>query len=136
MSTADRLIKGAQAQAKAYCPSDADTARAYEVGLLRALLREKCDELAIYTGDDRKRRDVATVYVGDVAVLVAYEFQRAEAPVYDVESPLVGPGHEAAVTVHEALVNGTWADPRDVFAEPIVELWEQTILERQMEAEL
>lgn len=134
MSTAERLITEAEARAKAYCPTDPDTARAYELGLMRALLHEKCAELAVFTGEDKVRRNVSTVYAADAPVLVVYDYQRAEEPVYDVESPVCGPGHDAAVTLTEALINGAWIDPREVFDEGIVERWEQQLLQQLEEA--
>lgn len=38
------------------------------------------------------RTSVKTVYVGDVAFVVEYDYIPAEAPIYDVDSPVCGPG--------------------------------------------
>lgn len=75
----------------------------------------------------------ATVCAAEASVLVEYEFTPAEDPIYDVESPGVGPGHDASLTVIHALINGKWIDPREVFDERIVEQWEQALIEEQLE---
>lgn len=131
---ADTLIQRIEATAKAYAPNAAGDCAAYEIGLLRGVLREKLAELAVYTGEDKKRRDVTKLSAGDAEVLAAYDYQRAEAPVLDVESPVCGPGCEASVTVYEVLINGAWVDPRDVFDEGLVERWEQQLLQQLEDA--
>lgn len=133
--SAEELITGAAARALLYAPTDAAARSAYEVGLLRGLLREKCAELAAFTdGPGRTRGDYATVHAGDAEVLVEFDFVRGEEPIYDVESPGVGPGCPPSLRIERALVNGAWIDPRDAFPDQLIERWEQTLLERQLEA--
>lgn len=76
----------------------------------------------------------STVCAAESEVLVEYEFTRGEEPNYDVESRGVGPGRDASLTVIQALINGQWIDPRDVFAESVVERWEERLMEEQLEA--
>lgn len=76
----------------------------------------------------------STVCAAEAEVLVEYEFTRAEEPRYDADKPGVGPGHDAELTVIQALINGQWIDPRDVFADSVVDAWEQRLMEEQMEA--
>lgn len=133
--SANQLIDGAAAKALLYAPTDAAARSAYEVGLLRALLREKCAELATFTeGDGRQHGPRAVVCADSAEVLVEFDFVRGEEPNYDVESRGVGPGRPPALMIERALVNGEWIDPRDAFTRQLVERWEQTLLERQLEA--
>lgn len=76
----------------------------------------------------------ATVCAAEAEVLVEFEFIPAAEPIYDVESPGVGPGHDAELTIIQALINGKWIDPREVFDDRIVEQWEQSLIEEQLEA--
>lgn len=59
---------------------------------------------------------IARIVAGDSYVLVEYDLQPAEAPVYDLESPLCGPGCAEEITVLNLFVNGAWSDPSDVRA--------------------
>lgn len=133
--TTDQLIDGAAAKALLFAPTDPAARAAYEIGLLRGLLREKCAELATFTdGDGRAYGPRAVVSADDAEVLVEFDFVRGEEPIYDVESPGVGPGCPPSLLIQRALVNGEWVDPGAVFAKELVERWEQTLLERQLEA--
>lgn len=132
--SAEELITGAAASALLYAPTDAAARAAYEIGLLRGLLREKCAELATFTeGNGRAYGPRAVVFAGDAEVLVEFDFVAGEEPNYDVESPGVGPGRSPALLIERALVNGAWIDPLDVFDAKLVEQWEQTLLEQQLE---
>lgn len=54
--------------------------------------------------------------VGNNCVIpIEYEVERAEKPVFDVNSPLCGPGRAESVTLLNAFVNGEWLDCQDVF---------------------
>lgn len=133
--TTDQLIDGAAAKALLYAPTDAEARAAYEIGLLRGLLREKCAELATFTeGDGRAYGPRAVVCAGDAEVLVEFDFVAGEEPNYNVESPGVGPGCPPSLLIQRALVNGEWIDPRDAFDEGVIERWEQRLLEQQLEA--
>lgn len=75
----------------------------------------------------------STVCAAEAEVLVEYEFTPAEEARYDADKPNVGPGHDAELTVIQALINGQWIDPREVFAEAVVERWEERLMEEQLE---
>ena len=64
----------------------------------------------------------------NITVLVVYEYTPAEAAVYDVESPVCGPGHDAEVEVIEVLLNGE--DIRDLLADSVIESLEEQALAR------
>lgn len=73
-----------------------------------------------------------TGWVGDdIKVTVTYEYTPAEKPVYDVDSPVCGPGHDAEVEVIEVLLNGV--DIRDVLADSVIESLEEQAFARVSE---
>lgn len=55
----------------------------------------------------------------NIAITVTYEHTPAEAAVYDVESPVCGPGHDAEVEICEVLLNGE--DIRDLLAQSVID---------------
>ncbi len=70
-----------------------------------------------------------TGWIGDdIKVTVTYEYTPAERAVYDVESPLCGPGHDAEVDVIEVLLDGV--DLRDVLADSVIESLEEQAMAR------
>lgn len=76
-----------------------------------------------------KRGPSFTGWIGDdIKVTVTYEYTPAERAVYDVESPLCGPGHDAEVDVIEVLLDGV--DIRDLLADSVIERLEDQALER------
>lgn len=108
-------------------PSRAD-ALAQEVGRLKRELDQFRSE---YLGKGQRPQSgckFATVSLEEAEVLVEYEFRPEQEPIYDVESPGVGPGCPASLTVLQMLVNGRWIDPRDVLREEIVARWEEQLL--------
>lgn len=102
---------------------------AQEVGRLKRELDQLRSE---YTGKGQRPQSgcrFSTVFLEDAEVLAEYEYQPEEAPNYDVESPGVGPGHPASLTVLNILVNGKWIDPHGYVADEAIERWEQRLLE-------
>lgn len=63
-----------------------------------------------------------------ITVTVTYEHTPAEAAVYDVNSPVCGPGHDAEVDVIEVLLDGV--DLRDVLADSVIESLEEQAMAR------
>lgn len=59
---------------------------------------------------------------------VFYEYTPAEVAVYDVNSPVCGPGHDAEVKIIEVMLNGQ--DLRDVLADSVIESLEQQAWQR------
>lgn len=110
-----------------------NAALAQEVG---RLTRELNQFKAQYLGTGQRPQSgcrFSTVSAEESEVLVEYEFTPAEEARYDADKPGVGPGHDAELTVIQALINGQWIDPRKVFAESVVERWEERLMEEQME---
>ena len=64
----------------------------------------------------------------NIPVVVTYEYTPAERAVYDVESPVCGPGHDAEVEVIEVLLDGV--DLRDVLADSVIESLEEQAFAR------
>lgn len=64
----------------------------------------------------------------NISVTVTYEYTPAEAAVYDLNSPVCGPGHEAEVEVIEVLLNGE--DVRDLLAPSVIESLEEQAFAR------
>ena len=73
---------------------------------------------------------IARVILGDCYALVEYEHQPAEEPIYDVESPVCGPGHPEDLTPLRVMLNGHWCDLEDVRGA----LDEQILIERIYDA--
>lgn len=65
-----------------------------------------------------------------LTVTVVYEYTPAEAAVYDVNSPVCGPGHDAEVEVIEVLLNGE--DVRDLLAQHVIDNLEEKASSRVM----
>ena len=109
---------------------------AEEVGRLTAEVRKLRDELAFMQGKGQRPQrgcEFSEQCLEDATVLVEYEYIREEDPIYDVDYPGVGPGHDAEVNVIQVLINGAWVDPHDCIAESVIERWEQQILEEVSE---
>ena len=107
---------------------------ARQVGALQASLR---DTYVKFTGiGQRPQRGCAffTATAGDASVLIEYEYSPPEAPVYSLDSPMCGPGCPAEVSIIQALVNGAWCDPNDVFPESLIEKWAEQIAESEAES--
>lgn len=72
-------------------------------------------------------------WLGDAEVLVEYEYEPEEAPVYNLNSPMCGPGTAAIVSLLGVLVNGKWIEAGEVIQETR-DRWEQDILDNELEA--
>lgn len=64
----------------------------------------------------------------NIAVEVFYEHTPAEAPVYNVDSPVCGPGHDAEVEICEVILNGE--DVHELLADSVIESFEQQAWKR------
>lgn len=64
------------------------------------------------------------------AITVTYEHTPAEAAVYDVNSPVCGPGHDAEVEICEVLLGGE--DIRDLLAQHVIDSLEEQAFARVM----
>ena len=76
-----------------------------------------------------KRGPSFTTVLGEnLSVQVFYDYTPPEAPVYDLDSPLCGPGSPADVEICEVLLMGE--DIRDLLADSVIERLEEQALER------
>lgn len=64
----------------------------------------------------------------NIPVVVTYEHTPAEAAVYDPDSPVCGPGHDAEIEICEVLLNGE--DVRDLLVQSVIDELEQKAWER------
>ena len=134
-SAADRLIERIDRDAADYAArvkGDAFIASAYARGLLTGELRTRIAELDHLKGVNAKPQagcGIVPVEMGKARVLVEFEMEPGERPVYDVESPVCGPGCGPTVAIVRALVNGEWVDPEDYFADTLIAKWEQQVLD-------
>ena len=64
----------------------------------------------------------------NITITVTYEHTPAEAAVYDVNSPVCGPGHDAEVEICEVLLNGE--DVRDLLAQHVIDDLEEKAFAR------
>lgn len=69
-----------------------------------------------------------TVLGENLSVEVFYDYTPAESAVYDLNSPLCGPGCPADVDITEVMLMGE--DIRDLLAESVIERLEEQALER------
>lgn len=69
-----------------------------------------------------------TVLGENLSVQVFYDYTPPEAAVYDLESPLCGPGSPADVDITEVMLMGE--DIRDLLADSVIERLEEQALER------
>lgn len=76
-----------------------------------------------------KRGPSFTTVLGEnLSVQVFYDYTPPEAAVYDLDSPLCGPGSPADVEICEVMLMGE--DIRDLLAESVIERLEEQALER------
>ena len=69
-----------------------------------------------------------TLTYSGIELLILYEYEPAESPIYDVESPVCGPGSEAAVYICAVYLPS--APTIDIF--PLLEEYTITQLEEQI----
>lgn len=74
------------------------------------------------------RTSVKTVYVGDVAFVVEYDYMPAEAPIYDVDSPVCGPGCDEDVDLISIKCEGSDFELLDLLAPKVDALIKESIL--------
>lgn len=104
------------------------------VGALEQALRNVYAE---FTGVGMKPQAGCAFFcatAGDATILLEYEYQPGEEPVYNLDSPMCGPGYGETVSIIQALVNGRWCVPEDVFAESLIERWAEQIAESEAES--
>ena len=76
-----------------------------------------------------KRGPSFTTVLGEnLSVQVFYDYTPPEAAVYDLDSPLCGPGCPADVDICEVMLMGE--DVRDLLADHVIERLEEQALER------
>lgn len=76
-----------------------------------------------------KRGPSFTTVLGEnLSVQVFYDYTPPEAAVYDPDSPVCGPGHDAEIEICEVLLNGE--DVRDLLVQSVIDELEQKAWER------
>ena len=106
---------------------------AQQVGYLQGTVRTLCAKYAGEGATPQPGCSFATMTAGDASILVEYEYDPAEAANHNLDSPICGPGFPANVSIIQALVNGAWCDPTDVFGVSLVLRWEEQISEHENE---
>lgn len=124
---ADKIIReAAQRVAGVHVPRDR---LAQHVGYLQGVVYNLC---AQYTGDGAKPQAGCVFYTaiaGDANVLLEYEYSPGEAEQTSGPPERCHEGSPASVYIGQALVNGAWCDPTDVFREELIERWMEKIAE-------
>jgi hypothetical protein len=131
MNAADYITAAATSAAHLHDPLDR---MAHTIGHLQASIRELC---AKYTGEGQRPQTGCNFYtatVGDASVLVEYEYEPGEASQTSGPPERCYEGTPASVSIIQALVNGAWCDPTDVFPESVLERWAEEIAEREDES--
>jgi hypothetical protein len=109
----------------------------YELGLLSTALENAQHDLAQYTGSSAKPQNGCHFYsttFGDADITVEYEYEPGEDAVWNLDSPMCGPGVSPYVVVIQVLINGAWIDPDGIVDRSVIERWEEEILESETEA--
>lgn len=76
----------------------------------------------------RRHQPFIELDYGDLPLLVEYDYQPAERPNYDVESPLCGPGCEASVELYGVYINGH--EIVDMLSESVLKHIAEMVLEK------
>lgn len=109
---------------------------------MSAELEQRCGALeqelrnlhAQYTGKGMKPQagcSFFTAVAGDSNVLLEYEYEPGEPSQTSGPPERCYEGTPAGVGIIQALVNGRWCDPADVFAESLIERWAEQIAESE-----
>jgi len=109
----------------------------YELGLLSTALENAQHDLGTYTGKNAKPQagcNFHSATLGDADVVVEYEYEPGEDAVWDLNSPMCGPGVSPSAVVIQVLINGAWIDPDGIVDRSVIERWEEEILESETEA--
>ena len=69
-----------------------------------------------------------TVWIGDTGFDVEYDYIRAEAPIYDLDSPVCGPGHDAYVELVSVKCNDSEHELIDLLDAKVLDLISEQIL--------
>lgn len=102
-----------------------------EAGYLQSTVQTLCDELDVFHGIGVK--DTTKMTLGEAEVLVQYDYEPEESAVYDLNSPMCGPGCAANAVITAVLINGLWIDPGGVVPEEILDKWVERILEGEVD---
>ena len=127
---AERIIKFCSAQVAAI--DDPRDRLATQVGLLQGEIRKLCDALGRFQ-QTPKDDPFIEVRAADAPITLTYEFDPGQ------RGQLYGPPERCweeiapSVYLNAALVNGEWIDPRDVFLPKIIEAWEQSVINMEMD---
>jgi hypothetical protein len=109
---------------------------AAEAGALSAHVEILCEELDAYIGANHKPSKgvrTATLGLGDAEVLVEYDYEPGEEPVYNLNSPMCGPGCAANAVVVSVLINGAWIDPMFIESATL-DRWSEELCEREYDS--
>ena len=123
-SAAQLIREASEAVAGVHDPRDR---LAQQVGYLQSIVRDLCLQ---YTGDGAKSQagcKFAGLIAGDAPVLVEYEYEPGEASQTSGPPERCYEGSPASVAIIQALVNGAFCDPTDVFSEAVLARWQEEI---------
>lgn len=129
--TADKIIRDIMAATNEV--HEPLARHAQQAGALQQALRNVYAE---YTGENMKPEHGAEWHrssFGDAEVLIEYDYEPAEEPVYNIDSPTCGPGCPASVSIICVLINGKWVDGGE-FPMSRLERWGQEIIDGKIEA--
>jgi hypothetical protein len=115
--------------------SELRTVAHYQRQALEALqiqVERQAEQLAAITGDREKA--MITLSAGGVDFPVMYEFEDGEAPIYDINSPVCGPGADPSVTSMEVWINGGWMDADVVMNSRVCAQWRDWIVEHELDS--
>lgn len=86
---------------------------------LRITCQRQRNELAVLKGEKleaARGASIARIIVGDAWVPVEFDYQPEEAAVFDLNSPMCGPGCAEVIEPTVAYINGKWVDIDDLLS--------------------
>jgi len=123
MNTAAKIISGGHIAASVFTkPLSIATVRA---SYLEAQIKQL---VAKYEGIRDPLCDYLQTWLGDSPVLIEFEYEAGENAVYDLNSPMCGPGVSESVGIGMALINGVWTSTED-FPQKWLDRWEQEAID-------
>jgi hypothetical protein len=123
--TANDIITASHVAAAAF--ADPDVRQAHRLGFLEAELKKLVDK---YEGVRDPTCGYLETTLGDSPILIEYEYEAGEDAVYNLDSPMCGPGCPASVRIGMALINGHWTSTEG-WPDAWIDRWEQQAFDQE-----
>jgi hypothetical protein len=125
--TANDIITASHVAAAAF--TDSEVRQAHRLGFLEAELKKLVDK---YEGVRDPLCKYLETELGDSPILIEYEYEAGEDAVWDLNSPMCGPGTPETVYIGMALVNGHWTSTEG-WPTAWLDKWTQQIVDQEQD---